>query len=652
VTTEATTTAEIQALITADHLTVSYGLRVLDGNDALVEDISDYFLGGTIEYHRDATVHRSARLFISQERTWATERFQPYQTLTSDTYHRTWYLGVFVPSVPEVDYGDDPVTYSVECLDKLCLLDRPIGDNYLADAAEAYIDEVAVAITASGATGIGNIIEESALAEVLATDMVWLLDPNQPETWKNVCDDLLAAIGYNPLWCDGNGYFCSEPYQDNADLTGSWTFDLSDTDTQIVMEPRTFYKNEYNKTNQYRFVRDGMDTVPTEGAGYCTVTVRGAGYCTVTVSDDYYAVGGSETTDGGDTIRTFNSSGSLYCVGTFGLSYLVAAGGGGGGGASGGGGAGGGGGGEVLTGNMVVSGETLTVTVGAGGSGGAAGANNGGYGEDSVLGTVTADGGGYGGAGTAPGANGGTGGNGGGGGNGNTTTVGVGGTGDQYDGGDGAYTLSGGYYLGVGGGGGGAGSDGDDGTAPDLTGHSGNGGLGLYSNISGGAAYYGGGGGGGQFSSFTGTVGIGGLGGGGVGGDGDDGTAGTANLGGGGGGGGRLSGVADKAGGAGGSGVVIVRYTTPDIDTIRREVIYLDAVDQATLEAAAVKWVANNIDARETMTIKTGPWPIAGHNQVVQYVDADADIDGLCAVVGWRLDLAGAPVDLELEVVN
>lgn len=266
------------------------------------------------------------------------------------------------------------------------------------------------------------------------------------------------------------------------------------------------------------------------------------------------------------------------------VEVLVVAGGGGGGMDMGGGGGGGG----VLTSTTyaVTAGSPITVTVGAGGVGAPAGGppNNSNFhqfvlsatsGSNSVFGSLTAVGGGYGGSsyfGYTPnygyGANGGSGGGASGYSDGNTGRNGSG-TGGQ---GNAGGSSIGQYYSGGGGGAGAAGSNG--GTA--------NGGAGVLNNILGGGKnlYWAGGGGGAGYSSGTGgSGGAGGGGGGASGGTGDTnglnparnagtggggdwvdtpGGDGGRNTGGGGGGGMHYN--RNNRGGNGGSGAVIIRH--------------------------------------------------------------------------------------------
>jgi len=248
------------------------------------------------------------------------------------------------------------------------------------------------------------------------------------------------------------------------------------------------------------------------------------------------------------TVEVFTSSGTFSVpTGVSTVQALVVAGGGGGGGASPGQGAdgyfngGGGAGGLVFhPAYPVTPGGTVSVTVGDGGAGPGGAGQQGADGQNSVFGTITAQGGG--GGGRANGENGRSGGSGGGGGAG-PNPGGSGGTATQGNSGGGTgYGSNGGSgnpgNAGGGGGGGGAGGAGGNGSPPS----GGNGGAGRSYTIADGTTPvgYAGGGTGGDHGAATATAG----------------------------GGDRGSGTANRGGGAGGSssanggkGVVIVRWS-------------------------------------------------------------------------------------------
>ncbi len=238
--------------------------------------------------------------------------------------------------------------------------------------------------------------------------------------------------------------------------------------------------------------------------------------------------------------------------GVFSVDVLVVGGGGGGGLDVGGGG---GGGGVIHNSSFSVTpGTTLTVTVGNGGAGGNDNINYPTNGGNSVFGSLTAVGGGYGNSYDST-TSAGSGGSGGGGASqidvGGSAAGGSGTSGQGNGGGSGVSSFS----VASAGGGGGAGGAGSNSSGNN----GGNGGAGFTF----GGIVYGSGGGGGGYGPGGGSAGTGGTnaGNGAAGAD-APGTSAVANRGGGGGGMGPYD-TTGSHGGAGGSGVVIVTWTQP-----------------------------------------------------------------------------------------
>lgn len=234
-------------------------------------------------------------------------------------------------------------------------------------------------------------------------------------------------------------------------------------------------------------------------------------------------------------------------VGVTSVKVLVVAGGAGGGWQIGGGG---GAGGYIYNSSYIVtSGGTVSYSIGSGGNGGTDVTTDATNGGNSVFGSLTAIGGGFGGVNAyRPAGSGGSGGG--------SGEVGYSqGTGTVGQGNNGGYLNGSGS-----GGGGGAGAVGSNGSGTS----GGAGGIGVdYSSIFGTEygelGYFAGGGGGGSYTG--GTPGLGGLGGGGDAISGSNGQDGATNTGGGG-AGGDYKGT-NRNGGNGGSGIILIVYEAP-----------------------------------------------------------------------------------------
>ncbi len=305
-------------------------------------------------------------------------------------------------------------------------------------------------------------------------------------------------------------------------------------------------------------VQRATNSAFTTGVATNSQTINTGSFSGLAVNTIYYFR--VQSVDSSGTGGPYNGNspyGGLATATTQTLTLLIIAGGGGGSIPSGSGG-GGGAGGVITTSSQIVSGTGANaVVVGAGGAQGVNGSN-------SSIFSLTAIGGGFGSVGNP--SNGGSGGGAGRAAS-TTSTVGLGTSGQGFNGGTSGYS-SGQYPSAGGGGAGGVGAS----VASASPGNSGAGGPGITSSISGSARLYAGGGGAGGDYGCSRNLGpgAGGTGGGGAGGNSVNGNggSGTANTGGGGGGATQLSNCSTSGvGGTGGSGIVVISYPTGSMTT-------------------------------------------------------------------------------------
>lgn len=83
---------------------------------------------------------------------------------------------------------------------------------------------------------------------------------------------------------------------------------------------------------------------------------------------------------------------------------------------------------------------------------------------------------------------------------------------------------------------------------------------------------------------------------------------------------------------------------------LRRKVVFLDAANHASLVAQGDKIVAEDRQVARRFELSVDPLPIAGHFDVVQFVDAGSS--DKCQVSSWSLPLDGSPGRWSLEAVN
>jgi hypothetical protein len=263
---QALTVTQVMNLLTADHISVSAGLELLDTSNRVVSDLSDSFTGGSVERDCYAAVHGSCRIGLQVPLAWGKDRVRPYMTITDGVVTARFNLGVYVLTTPQSKRGDDPATYETQGYDLLHLLGP--SNTYVVAAGTTYLTAVRSVVTASG-IGSDVHLDGTRQSTTLPEAMVWSLP--EKVSYLRIINDLLAAIGYNEVWADENGDLRSEPFQAVTTRASEWTLDTTDLGTNIVHDERTVTEDVWAPPNWWRFVRKNMATQPTEGSGLYTV---------------------------------------------------------------------------------------------------------------------------------------------------------------------------------------------------------------------------------------------------------------------------------------------------------------------------------------------------------------------------------------------
>lgn len=303
------TLAQVAYLIeAAPSLETSVGLELLDQTDlSVVEDISDYLSGGSVARSSYANIHGSAQFLLSRPLDWGTSIVRPYYLITGpisslpvastvasssylDTYVDTYTaftaaqatdgmstmrfnLGAYFLHTPDTDLSTSPPTYDVTGYDILSVLDDAIGDAYSIPAGVAYLDRVADILTARGVTQY--VIDPDAGGKTLQSAKVYTMDNNV--TWLAVVNDLLAAVGYQGVWSDWNGYLRCQAYTTPSDRAPEWVLGVDDA-TNIIGQAVKRSHDFYDAPNRWVFYRaNNTDSAaPVDGNGryeFINVTV-------------------------------------------------------------------------------------------------------------------------------------------------------------------------------------------------------------------------------------------------------------------------------------------------------------------------------------------------------------------------------------------
>jgi hypothetical protein len=267
------TPAQITSLLTAPDLAVDYGVELLTPALALVADISADVASWVVRHDNLANVHTTIDLSISRQLAWGYDRVRPYALYSSATAGVSkvrFNEGVFMLQTPAIPLAESPATFTVTGYDQLHLLQNGIGDSYSVAAGSNVLAAVRAALTSAGIVA-PVLLDSSASAAVLASDLVFPLTSSSSPTWLQVVNDLLASIYYWGVWVDWDGAFRSSPYLQPVSRPSEWLYTVGDLTTGVVASERSAVQDLWGVPNWMRFIRNGLPSAPTEGAGQYTV---------------------------------------------------------------------------------------------------------------------------------------------------------------------------------------------------------------------------------------------------------------------------------------------------------------------------------------------------------------------------------------------
>lgn len=251
-------------------LQVDYGLDLLDSTGAWVMSLDDDLVAESLSVDMDAerTIGATVSFAVTRELDWGTARVRPNVTVTDATgASESWDLGVFVLDTPERVIAETPPTWQVQGSDLTAVLDTPAGAAMQVTTSDYVLTKVADLIVAQVPGATVNLSPVSVLTA--CTEWSWPLD--ESNTVLRIVNDLLAQVGYEPLWCDRDGTFRSDPVPVVATRTPVLTID-ADADVPVVGEDRTVVHDMWSSPNQWTFVAEApAGDAPVEGAGLYVV---------------------------------------------------------------------------------------------------------------------------------------------------------------------------------------------------------------------------------------------------------------------------------------------------------------------------------------------------------------------------------------------
>lgn len=186
--------------------TVTYGFDILDKDDNAIGEV--HSPDCKIFNNINADIQRSCTLTIMEDKDidFTSERLRPYMKVKTASGMLTYPLGVFLMSSPQRQAQGGAIKRSVECYDKMQILnDDRFDTRYTVPANTSYVAAVINIVLSAGINMVN--IAPSQLETVTALEFPIGTSKLQ------ACNELLAAINYYPLYADSFGVVRSKAYE-------------------------------------------------------------------------------------------------------------------------------------------------------------------------------------------------------------------------------------------------------------------------------------------------------------------------------------------------------------------------------------------------------------------------------------------------------
>lgn len=190
-----------------DHRQESWRWDILTLDEAPAGTL-DGVTDGSLEFNINNTIRGGGSLEWAgqEEPDWSRIMLQPWFVLKTAEVEIAWPRGVFIPAAPVQEHTDEGVSVNVELYDKLLILDQDKVDRtYTVKAGANVVDTIRSIISGAGQTK--HLIEDSDAT--LRSAMFW----EAGTTKLKIINELLDAINYFSLWCDGYGTYQGSPYK-------------------------------------------------------------------------------------------------------------------------------------------------------------------------------------------------------------------------------------------------------------------------------------------------------------------------------------------------------------------------------------------------------------------------------------------------------
>ncbi|MEV4902348.1 hypothetical protein AB0K08_13525 [Citricoccus sp. NPDC055426] len=219
----------------------SWSFRLLNKKDVVLDEM-DGVTACDLNLNVNAEIRGGGSLsYAGPPVDWMSHRIQPWITVKGGGQEVTWPLGVFIPSAPRRDFGDEDQPVSLELYDKgyLMTAQAATANTYAVPAGTVVTDRVRMLLVNSG-----NRCSVTDAPDTLRTSMTWPAGTS----YQRIINDLLDSINYFALYVDAYGTFRADPYIRPQDRSPAFGFK---DDAQGIYSPSfTHERDDFSVPNR------------------------------------------------------------------------------------------------------------------------------------------------------------------------------------------------------------------------------------------------------------------------------------------------------------------------------------------------------------------------------------------------------------------
>jgi len=226
-----------------------WAFRLLDSRDRELHSL-DGVTGGSADVVAQSVLGGSGALSIDGDQgiDWMSHRVQAIYTDRGVS----WPFGTYLFASPTENHSEFGITYQVQLLSKMNIISEDTVEARYSLAAGTVVVPVVVALIQS--TGETRISATASTA-VLTSPLTWEAGTSK----LTIINDLLQAIGYWSLWCDGAGQFRVQPYLNPASRPVAFDFEHGERSLHFPEWDRE--KDLTKVPNKFVAVGQGSDSV-------------------------------------------------------------------------------------------------------------------------------------------------------------------------------------------------------------------------------------------------------------------------------------------------------------------------------------------------------------------------------------------------------